>query len=84
MKMILFGSKNCPHCKTMEGLLKEIDCKYEKLDVTKEPEMVMKYGVMSIPNLFFLSQGKVLGQLIGVVGRAKVMELIEKFKTYED
>ena len=60
----------CGPCQRLGQLLPGIasenkDVHFYKLDIDKNGESATKYGVRSIPHIFFIKDGKVLDQIIG-------------------
>ena len=68
MKEILYFSADwCGPCKqlapTMESLKDQIN--YKKINVDKDQELSMKYGVRNIPTLILLENGEVKNKIVG-------------------
>jgi thioredoxin 1 len=49
-----------------------------KLDIDSNPEVTGQFEVRSIPTVLVFKGGKVVGQLVGAVPRAKLEDLIKK------
>ncbi len=49
-----------------------------KLDIDANPEIPTQFEVRSIPTLLVFKEGKVVGQIVGAVPKAKLEELIKK------
>ena len=47
-----------------------------KVNVDDEPEIAMKYGIMSIPTLLVVENGEVTGKSEGAVPKEEVLALI--------
>lgn len=64
----------------VEEISREYDGKVKvcKLDVDNNPNTAINYGIRSIPTLLFFKDGKVMGSIIGAVGKSKIVEQIEK------
>ena len=54
------------------------DVKVGKLNVDEEPELTTQFGVMSIPTLVVMDQGKVVNQSVGFIGKDEILALIGK------
>jgi len=52
--------------------------KVGKIDIDSNPGVPTKYDVRSIPTLLMFKDGKVVGQIVGAVPRAKIEDLIKK------
>jgi thioredoxin 1 len=49
-----------------------------KLDIDSNPEVPSQFEVRSIPTLLLFKEGKVVGQLVGAVPRAKLDDFVKK------
>ncbi len=60
---------------TIEEIAEEFDGKITvaKLNIDENPDVASKYRVMSIPTLLIFSKGEVNGQIVGLVGKDKIM-----------
>jgi len=78
-----FVVHNCGPCKmagpVIEGLAKEYDGKIKvgKLNVDQNPKVAQKYGIMSIPTVIVLRNGKEIRRKIGFPGKEGYEKLIE-------
>ena len=52
--------------------------KVGKLDIDSNPEVPSQFEVRSIPTLLVFKEGKVVGQIVGAVPRAKLEDLVKK------
>jgi thioredoxin 1 len=48
-----------------------------KVNVDEEQEIAQKYGIMSIPTLFFFKGGKVVDQVVGAVPKSAIANKLE-------
>lgn len=64
----------------VEQLAEELDGKVTvgKVNVDEEQELAVKFGVMSIPTLVLFKDGAEVTRSVGVVPKAKLLEMIEK------
>jgi thioredoxin 1 len=49
-----------------------------KCDIDANPQVPSQFEIRSIPTLLLFKDGKVVGQLVGAVPRAKLDELVKK------
>ena len=76
----------CGPCKMLGPILENLAKKhageivFAKLDVDKNPETARKYGIRSIPNLMVFKDGQKVGDIVGAMPEAKLMERILSLK----
>jgi thioredoxin 1 len=49
-----------------------------KVDIEKNKKIAQTYDIRSIPTLLFFKGGKVVGQLVGTVSKAKIGEAADR------
>lgn len=80
-----FWATWCNPCKAIAPILEKVATEYAgkliiaKLDIDANPETTMKYGVQSIPTLFFVAKGKILNRQVGSAPEANIRMAIEQF-----
>lgn len=47
-----------------------------KINVDEQPELAAQFGVMSIPTLMVFKDGKAVNTSVGVVPKAKILEML--------
>ncbi len=83
ISVIEFGAPWCHACKATEPVVAELagdypNVKFAKIDVSKNPALASRMGVMSLPNILILANGKIVEQIIGAANRAKIEEKLKK------
>ena len=51
VKVEILTSPGCSSCERVEKMLNEMNVKYKIIDITKNPEILQKYSVMSAPGI---------------------------------
>ena len=74
----------CGPCKMMEPVLEEIlnkkgdSVQLVKINIDKNQETPVKYGVMNIPTLLFFKDGKEVDRVIGAIPKNKLEKKIDE------
>ena len=76
-----FWAPWCGPCRMVVPLVEEIakersDIKVVKINVDEEQELAMQFGVMSIPTLVVMKNGKIVNQATGARPKAKILALL--------
>ncbi|HPC46773.1 MAG TPA: thioredoxin [Deltaproteobacteria bacterium] len=72
----------CGPCKMLGPILENLAKKHKgeivfaKLDVDQNPETARKFGIRSIPNLIVFKNGTKMGDIVGAMPEARLMERI--------
>lgn len=79
--LVDFFASWCGPCKMLSPIIDEIaeereDIKVVKIDIDQQPELAAQYGVMSVPNLFVIKDGKVVNQAAGVRPKQQILDLL--------
>lgn len=75
--VVLFGAPWCAACKIIAPILTELainfpEVSFGEIDVGKNPGLASRMGVMSLPNLFFINNGKIAEQIIGAKTKSEI------------
>lgn len=70
----------CGPCKMLSPIIEALEPAYEsrlvigKINVDDEPDVAIKYGVMSIPTLIAFKNGEPVWKSVGLISRAALEE----------
>jgi len=53
--------------------------KVAKVDVDSNPELASRYGIQSIPSIYFFKNGKLVDQILGAVPKSEIQTKINQF-----
>lgn len=76
-----FWAPWCGPCRMVAPLVEEIakersDIKVVKINVDEEQELAMQFGVMSIPTLVVMKNGKIVNQVTGGRPKAQILAML--------
>jgi|TARA_B110000116_G_C16785661_1_gene560725 thioredoxin 1 len=81
--LVDFWAEWCGPCKAIGPLLDEIADEYAdrmtvaKLDADKNPNIMMKFGVRSLPTLIIFKDGNVQAQKLGALSKSQLTEFLD-------
>ena len=80
--LVDFWASWCGPCRMVSPIVDEIaqerpDVKVVKVNVDQEQELALKFGVMSIPTLVVMKDGKVVNQAVGVRPKEQILDLLK-------
>ena len=82
--LVDFWAVRCGPCKAIAPVLEEIAEEYKgkikvgKVDVDKNQNTSIKYGVRSIPTLLLMKDGEVVNQLVGAVPKSNITDILNE------
>ncbi|MEO6938777.1 MAG: thioredoxin [Candidatus Kapaibacterium sp.] len=77
--LVDFTATWCGPCRMIAPIVEELANTYAgkavigKMDVDENPETSMNYGIRSVPTLLIFKGGQVVDQIIGAVGKDKIV-----------
>jgi len=80
-----FWAEWCGPCKMIAPILSEIATEQSgkvtiaKLNVDENPDLAMRFNVMSIPTLLVFRNGEVAKRLVGAKGKGQLLQELDEF-----
>lgn len=76
-----FWAPWCTPCRMVGPILDEIagersDIKVAKVNVDEQPELAGQFGVMSIPTLVVVKEGRIVQQAMGAQPKAQILSML--------
>ena len=86
LSVVLFTSEWCGPCKTQRAVIEQLmgafqlekDCFFGAVDTDSNPVCVEKFNIRSIPSTAFLMNGELVGEIVGAVPKAVVVNEITR------
>ncbi len=81
--LVDFFATWCGPCKMIAKMIDDLSgeldgkAKVVKVDIDEATDVVVKYGIRSVPTLMFFQQGEVVEQVVGAVPKDVLLEKIE-------
>ena len=83
LSMVDFWASWCGPCKMLSPVIENLARKYEgrvlvgKVNTDDQPGLAMRFGVMSIPTVVFLKDGKEIDRKVGVMPEAAYTAVLD-------
>ena len=76
-----FWAPWCTPCRMVGPILDEIaeersDVKVAKINIDEQPELASQFGVMSIPTLMVMKEGRIVQQAMGARPKAQILSML--------
>jgi len=84
LAMVDFWADWCGPCKMVAPVVEKIAADYDgkalvaKVNIDEEPELAQRFGVMSIPTLVFLKDGREVDRKVGVMPAAAFTSVLDE------
>ena len=76
-----FWASWCGPCRMVLPIIEQIagerdDIKVAKINVDEQPELARQYGIMTIPTLMVIKDGKIVQQSAGAKSKAQILAML--------
>jgi len=81
--LVDFSATWCQPCRAIAPLVDQLAGEYQgrvkvtTVDIDESPATAQKFRIRGVPTLLMIKEGKVVGQQVGAVPKAKIQQLIE-------
>lgn len=81
--LVDFSAEWCGPCKKLGPIVEDLAAEYDgkikvvTLDIDESRETPTKYGIMSVPTMFFVKGGEVVDRMVGLVPKDRIKEKID-------
>ncbi len=80
-----FGATWCGPCKKLHPIMAELAEEYKdkakilEVDVGESPQIAQNHAVISVPQVLFFKEGKLLDRVVGLLPKPKLKEKIDQY-----
>ena len=84
LAMVDFWASWCGPCKMLAPVIEDLAAHYDgkalvaKVNVDEEPDLARRFGVMSIPTVIFLKNGREFDRKVGVMPAQAYTDVLDK------
>ena len=76
-----FWASWCGPCRMVSPIIEEIadarsDIRVGKINVDEQPELARRFGIMSIPTLVVMKNGRIVNRTVGVRSRSEIESML--------
>ncbi len=81
--LVDFWAEWCVPCRTLAPTVEAVAAQFKdalrvgKLNVEDNPDVPTRYNVITLPTLLLLKGGRVVEQRVGLISKAKLIQLLE-------
>jgi thioredoxin 1 len=81
--LVDFSATWCQPCRAIAPFVDQLAGEYEgrvkvtTIDIDESPAVAQKFRIRGVPTLLMIKDGKVVGQQVGAVPKAKIAQLID-------
>ncbi|MCU0798597.1 MAG: thioredoxin family protein [Candidatus Thermoplasmatota archaeon] len=82
LMIVEFYTNSCPNCKAMEPIYRKVASDLAgkaycaRVNAQGHMELVMRYGIQSVPTFKFLCRGRPVGEIVGAVNETLLRNTI--------
>ncbi len=83
LTVVDFGAEWCGPCKKLHPIMAELhdemgeEVKIVEVDVRQSPQIAQLHAVISVPQILFFKDGKVIERVVGILPKPKLKTMIE-------